>query len=258
MVRWLAVLTLALLLWRLVTGRRGGGLVMTGERPDWRYAIGRLRGIVSPPVEITPPPPGIRFEHDVEVAVSDGTILRVNVFRPESEGRYPVIMCAHPYGKDRLPKRGPLGYRPPPQYRWLRQPKPVTWSAWTSWETPDPAYWVPRGYVVVNCDLRGFVTSEGRGNLLTEAEARDIYDLIEWAGTQPWSNGKVGMNGVSYLAISQYKVAACAQRTSRPSAPGRGLATFIGTSPAPAASARMGSYACGVPAPSEGGAPAKT
>jgi uncharacterized protein len=207
-VRWLAVLTLALLLWRLVTGRRGGGLVMAGERPDWRYAIGRLRGIVSPPVKITPPPSGIRFEKDVEVAVRDGTILRVNVFRPESEGRYPVIMCAHPYGKDRQPKRGPLGYRPPPQYRMLRQPKPVTWSAWTSWEAPDPAYWVPRGYAVVNCDLRGFGTSEGSGNLLTDAEAQDIYDLIEWAGTQPWSNGKVGMNGVSYLAISQYKVAA--------------------------------------------------
>src|SRR5215216_8076619 len=109
--RWLAPLALTLLLCRGVAGRRERCLVMADERPDWRYAIGRLRGIVSPPVEITPPPPGIRFEHDVEVAVSDGTILRVNVFRPESEGRYPVIMCAHPYGKDRLPKRGPLGYR---------------------------------------------------------------------------------------------------------------------------------------------------
>jgi len=179
-----------------------------GERPDWRYAIGRLRGIVSPPVEITPPPPGIRFEQDVEVAVRDGTILRVNVFRPERAGHYPVVMCAHPYGKDRLPKRGPFGYQPPPQYRMIRQPKPVTFSAWTTWESPDPSYWVPRGYVVVNCDLRGFGTSDGRGNLLTDAEAQDIYDLIEWSGTQPWSSGKVGMNGVSYLAISQYKTAA--------------------------------------------------
>ena len=179
-----------------------------GERPDWRYAIERLRGFVSPPVEITPPPPAVRFEHDVEVAVRDGTILRVNVFRPEEDGSYPVIMCAHPYGKDRLPERGPFGYRPPPQYRMLRQPKRVTFSAWTTWESPDPAYWVPRGYVVVNCDLRGFGTSDGSGNLLTDAEAQDIYDLVEWAATQPWSNGKVGMNGVSYLAISQYKTAA--------------------------------------------------
>ena len=201
-------IALALLLWRRRTGHRQEGLMAAGERPDWRYAIGRLRGIVSPPVEITTPPLGILLEKDIEVTVRDGTILRVNVFRPERDGSYPVIMCAHPYGKDRLPERRPLGYRPLPQYRMLRQPKPVTYSAWTSWESPDPAYWVPRGYAVVNCDLRGFGTSDGRGNLFTDAEARDIYDLIEWAGTQPWSNGKVGMNGVSYLAISQYKAAA--------------------------------------------------
>jgi uncharacterized protein len=205
---WLAGMALALLLWRRLLYRRRLGLISPGERPDWRYAIGRLRGIVSPPVEITPPPQGVLFEHDVEVAVRDGTILRVNVFRPEGVGSYPVILCAHPYGKDGLLERGPSGYRPPAQYRVIRQPRPVTFSAWTSWESPDPAYWVPRGYAVVNCDLRGFGTSDGRGNLLTDAEAQDIYDLIGWAGTQPWSNGKVGMNGVSYLAISQYKTAA--------------------------------------------------
>ena len=204
----LAGVALALLLWRRRTGRRGRGLPARGERPDWRYALERLRAIASPPVEIAPPPAGVRFEMDVEVAVSDGTILRVNVFRPEGDGRYPVVLCAHPYGKDNLPERGPLGYRPLPQYRMLRQPKSVSFSAWTSWEAPDPAYWVPRGYAVVNCDLRGFGSSDGRGTLFTDAEARDIYDLVEWAGTQPWSNGRVGMNGVSYLAISQYKVAA--------------------------------------------------
>ena len=190
----------------LVRRRRGG--IAAGERPGWRYAVGRLRGILSPRVAVTPPPSGVRVERDVGVAVRDGTTLRVNVFRPESEGRYPVILCAHPYGKDRLPGRGMFGFRVPPQYRMLRQPEPVAFSAWTTWESPDPAYWVPRGYAVVNCDLRGFGTSEGTGNLFTDAEARDIYDLIEWAGSRPWSSGKVGMNGVSYLAISQYKVAA--------------------------------------------------
>jgi uncharacterized protein len=208
-VRWLTAMAMALLL--------AGGVALVrlryasstpGERPDWRYAVGRLRGFLAPPVKITPPPPGIRLEQDVEVAVRDGTILRVNVFRPEREGAYPVILCAHPYGKDNLSERGPFGYKPPPPYRFLRQPKPLSWSAWTTWESPDPAYWVPRGYAVVNCDLRGFGSSDGRGTFFTDAEARDIYDLVEWAGTQPWSNGRVGMNGVSYLAISQYKVAA--------------------------------------------------
>ncbi len=126
-------------------GRRKAQLALCGRAPA-RHRLASRRDHV--------PPPGIRFEHDVEVTVRDGTILHVNVFRPERDGRYPVIMCAHPYGKDRLPKRGPFGYRPPLQYRMLRQPKPVIWSAWTTWESPDPAYWVPRGYAVVNCDLR--------------------------------------------------------------------------------------------------------
>jgi predicted acyl esterase len=207
-VRWSALLALAALLWRLAGRHRGKGQTTAGEKPGWRYAVERVRGIIAPRVEIMPPPSGVRFERDVEVAVRDGTILRVNVFRPEREGSYPVILCAHPYGKDNLPKRGPFGYLPPAQYRMIRQPEPVSWSAWTSWEAPDPAYWVPRGYAVVNCDLRGFGASEGRANLLTDAEARDVHDVIEWAGTRPWSNGRVGMNGVSYLAISQYGAAA--------------------------------------------------
>ena len=206
-VRWSAVLALAALLWRLTGRLRGKERATPGEKPGWRYAVGRVRGFVAPQVEIAPPPSGVRFERDVEVAVRDGTILRVNVFRPEREGTYPVILCAHPYGKDNLPERGPFGYRPPAQYRMIRQPGPVGWSAWTGWEAPDPAYWVPLGYAVVNCDLRGFGTSDGRANLLTEGEARDVHDVIEWAGTRPWSNGRVGMNGVSYLAISQYGTA---------------------------------------------------
>ena len=91
-VRLLTLMALALLLWRRVISRRGRAQMMAGERPDWRYAVQRLRGIVAPPVEIVPSPSGIRFEKDVEVAVRDGTILRVNVFRPERDGRYPIIM----------------------------------------------------------------------------------------------------------------------------------------------------------------------
>jgi predicted acyl esterase len=81
-------------------------------------------------------------------------------------------------------------------------------SAWTGWEAPDPAFWVPRGYAVVNADLRGGGASEGTAALFSDQEAEDYYELIEWAGGQPWSSGRVGLAGVSYLAISQYKVAA--------------------------------------------------
>src|SRR5215213_4708646 len=96
------------------------------------YALDRLRRFVVPPVTITPPPRGVRFERDVPVAMRDGTILRVNVFRPAAEGQYPVVMCAHPYGKDRLPRGTPAGYLPDPQYRLMRQGSPVRFSAWTS------------------------------------------------------------------------------------------------------------------------------
>lgn len=133
----------------------------------------------------------------------DGTILRANLFLPEGEGRWPVVMCAHPYSKDNLPRHGPQF-----TYRVMRQSAPLSISAWTSWEAPDPAFWVPRGYAVVNCDLRGFFRSEGEGELFSDQEAEDYHDLIEWAAAQPWSTGKVGLNGVSYLALSQWKVAA--------------------------------------------------
>jgi len=117
-------------------------------------------------------------------------------------------MSAHPYGKDRIPAKSRNGRAANFQYRLFPQPEPVSFSAWTSWEAPDPGVWVPHGYVVVNADLRGGGTSEGTGDLFSDEEAQDYYDLIEWAAVQPWSSGRVGLDGVSYLCMSQYKVAA--------------------------------------------------
>jgi hypothetical protein len=172
------------------------------------YIARRLRGIAAPPVTITPPPAGVRLDHDAPVVTRDGTTLRVNLFRPEGDGPWPAVMCAHPYGKDRFPKPRVGGYEPDFQYRMLHQPQPVRFSAWTTWEAPDPGFWVPLGYAVVNADLRGFGTSDGVGALLSEQEAEDYFDLIEWAAAQPWCTGRVGLNGVSYLALSQWRVAA--------------------------------------------------
>lgn len=175
-----------------------------------RYVVERLRGFVRPRVTVRPASRAeIVFERDVPVTVRDGTVLRVNVFRPPGDGPHPALMCAHPYGKDNLPTptRGG-GFRPSIQYRIFRMPEPVAFSAWTSWEAPDPAHWVPRGYALVNCDLRGGGTSGGTGDLLSPAESDDYHDLIEWAAAQPWCSGKVGLNGVSYLALSQYGAAA--------------------------------------------------
>jgi predicted acyl esterase len=164
--------------------------------------------LIRPNVTVTKVPPTIHAEWDVPVKVRDGTILRVNIFRPNQDGRYPVIMSAHPYGKDRIPARTRSGRAVNFQYRLFPQPDPITCSEWTGWEAPDPAVWVPRGYVVINADQRGGGTSDGTADLFSDTEAQDYFDLIAWAGAQPWSNGRVGLDGVSYLCISQYKVAA--------------------------------------------------
>lgn len=175
----------------------------------WGRARRRLRNLVRPNVVVTGPPRGVRLEQDVEVVVRDGTVLRVNVFRPEGDDKpRPVLMSAHPYGKDYLPRRTRGGYRPFPNLRVLPQSREFTISAWTGWEAPDPGYWVAAGYVVVNADLRGWGRSEGIGDLFGPQEGSDYHDLIEWAAAQPWSTGRVGLTGVSYLAVSQWAAAA--------------------------------------------------
>ena len=77
-----------------------------------------------------------------------------------------------------------------------------------TWEVPDPERWMPAGYAIVVVDARGTGKSPGYYELMSALQTRDVYDVIEWAGVQPWSNGKVGMLGVSYLAIKQWQVAA--------------------------------------------------
>lgn len=172
------------------------------------YTLDRIRKAIFPPVRITPPPSNIIIEQDVSVSVRDKTKLSVNIYRPMDNLPHPVIISFHPYQKDKLPQKYFFGYRPLEAYSIMRQPSPITISALTSWEAPDPAFWVSKGYVVINADVRGFGKSGGVANLLSDQEAEDYYDLIEWAGVQRWSNGNVGLSGVSYLAISQYKVAA--------------------------------------------------
>lgn len=175
------------------------------------YAARRLRGLLRSPVDVYPPPPGaIVVDNDVAVSTRDATVLRANVYRPPGPGPFPVLLCAHPYGKDNLPAKKAVGqrYSVSLQYRVLRQPSRLRFSSLTGWEAPDPAWWTAHGFAVMNCDLRGAGRSDGVAALLSDQEAEDVYDLIEWAADQPWSTGAVGMIGVSYLAISQWKAAA--------------------------------------------------
>lgn len=174
-----------------------------------RYTITRIRGFLQSPVEVYPAPPdAVVIHRDVPVPTRDGTVLRTNVYLPPAAGPFPVLLCAHPYGKDKLPTKRGRRYSVAFQYRLLRQPSPLRFSSLTGWEAPDPAWWTAQGFAVVNCDLRGAGRSEGVTSLLSDQEGEDVYDVIEWAARQHWSTGVVGMIGVSYLAITQWKAAA--------------------------------------------------
>jgi len=148
------------------------------------------------------PLPGLHLERNVAVAMRDGVRLMANVFRPATAGRYPVVLSVSPYGKDALPEDYGL-------FRALGMPVgSIDVSDHAAFEAPDPGFWVPRGYVVVHANVRGMWNSEGQAGWLTPQDADDFYDLIEWAAAQPWSSGKIGLSGVSYLAMSQWAVAA--------------------------------------------------
>ena len=144
---------------------------------------------------------GVVMDRDVAVPMSDGVQLMVNVFRPESDGRRPVILSVSPYGKDDLPQRWRSG-RPGMDFGIVQV------SEYAAFEAPDPGFWVPAGYVVVHGNVRGTWNSEGTSQWLSPQDARDYAELIEWAATQPFSDGNVGLCGVSYLAMSQWAVAA--------------------------------------------------
>ena len=114
-------------------------------------------------------------DFDVPARMRDGVVLRANVYRPAGEGAWPVLLTRLPYGKD-----FPLG---------------------TS--AMDPAQVARRGYVVIVQDTRGRMTSEGEWRPFVN-EPLDGVDTIEWASQLPYSNGSVGMYGVSYFGFTQW------------------------------------------------------
>jgi predicted acyl esterase len=168
----------------------------------------RFRGPLSAPEDSGARPPQYRrsvdegaiIERDVAVKMRDGVTIYVDVFRPADEKPAAPLVAWGPYGK-----HSPTNYAKQFPSAGVDT---STLSKYTGFEAPDPIYWTQRGYAVINADPRGTWFSEGTATFLSPEEALDIYDLIEWAGTQPWSNGKVGLAGVSYLASCQYLVAA--------------------------------------------------
>jgi predicted acyl esterase len=163
------------------------------------------RGAVTYPL-----PEGVMVERNVRVRMRDGIHLSVTVWRPSKTGRFPVVMCMTAYGD----------FRPDDARHNLTLSKlmhaglavgTLNISDETPWEAPDPGFWVPNGYVVVAANARGFYDSEGQPSIYSAKDVEDYTDVIEWAGIQPWSNGAVGLNGSSYLAMTQWMVASQAK-----------------------------------------------
>jgi uncharacterized protein len=145
------------------------------------------------------------FEKDVCITLRDSTKIYVDIFRPTTSSptkRCPVIAAIGPYGKHQN-NNGMLAEYP------HRVGVPLsTFSGYENFEGPDPAYWVEKGYAVVNVDIRGSWHSEGDLYFWGKQAALDGYDTVGYLGTLPWSNGKVGLAGNSWLAINQWFVAA--------------------------------------------------
>lgn len=115
----------------------------------------------------------VKVERNVEVKMRDGVILRGDIFRPEAEGKFPVLLQRTPY------RKSPWGY-----------------------DIDFAQRAASRGYVVFLQDVRGRYTSDGDWSPFVH-ESEDGYDTIEWIAAKPYSNGEVGMFGGSYVGATQ-------------------------------------------------------
>ncbi|HLX82970.1 MAG TPA: CocE/NonD family hydrolase [Terriglobales bacterium] len=124
-------------------------------------------------------------DDDVAVPMRDGISLLADVHRPGEPGRYPVLIAASPYPRQIQNLGAPAGFI----------------------EAGASDFFVPRGYVHVIANCRGTSGSGGTFGFFDGQERRDMYDLVEWAAQQPWSDGNVGMIGISYFAGTQMEAA---------------------------------------------------
>ncbi|KAJ4246877.1 hypothetical protein NW762_013429 [Fusarium torreyae] len=144
------------------------------------------------------------FERDVEVRIRDGTILRADVFRPDysDDQKVPAIISFSPYGKSGTGSFNLniiCGRAGVPQHRL---------SGFESFEAFDPAEWVQHGYAIVNVNARGILGSQGSHRWHGVAEGQDGFDAIEYIAQLQWCDGHVALAGNSWLASTQWFIAA--------------------------------------------------
>lgn len=112
----------------------------------------------------------VTYERNVKIVMRDGVTLRADIYRPNADGKFPVLLQRTPYNKDNGVEFGIKA--------------------------------ASRGYVVIFQDVRGRYASDGEWYTFKN-EANDGYDTVEWAAALPYSNGKVGMFGGSYVGATQ-------------------------------------------------------
>ena len=149
----------------------------------------------------------MQIDWDAPIRMDDGVVLRADVYRSVGAGKYPVILSYGPYAKG-------LSFQEGYKSQWSRVIKSApnvlqgSSNKYQNWELVDPEKWVPDGYACVRVDSRGAGRSPGTLDVWSTREAQDIYACVEWAGAQGWSNGKVGINGISYYAMNQWNAGA--------------------------------------------------
>lgn len=127
------------------------------------------------------------IQANVDIPMDDGVRLRADIYYPalsdgsKAPGRFPVVVVDTCYGKSSYALTGYGGGA-----------------------TLFPLY----GYVLVVVDARGTGASEGAFTVLDKREQRDGYDIVEWAAKQPFSDGRVGAAGFSYMGTSSTMIAA--------------------------------------------------
>jgi len=114
----------------------------------------------------------VRVEHNVRIPMGDGVTLSADIYRPDADGRFPALILRTPYSNNSADEIG------------------------------DSKWYAERGYAVVNEDVRGRYDSDGKFYPYRN-EASDGNDTDAWVATQPWSNGKLGTLGGSYLGFTQ-------------------------------------------------------
>lgn len=138
------------------------------------------------------------IERDVEIIMSDGTKICADIFRPDSDEKFPAILGIHVY--QQAHQAAPIKPAAFSSVTFLH-PSEELGRGWL--EAGDPNFLVRRGYIQVIANMRGTGKSGGKYDFLGSKEVQDTYEVIEWIAKQPWCNGKVGMFGISYFAMIQ-------------------------------------------------------